>query len=104
MEETSSPLASCIKKTAGARKILVRGKNGCLCNIFGSDTVKQSQPRTEDKGCAETRPQDYTYFNVQRGVARSSDGILLRESGGEQRKRWVILLQVKHKDIISIEG
>lgn len=32
------------------RNITVRGKDACvcLCNIFGSDTVERSQPRTED--------------------------------------------------------
>lgn len=44
------------------RNITVRGKNGCLCNICGFDTSKQSRPRTEDPGRAETRPRDCPYF------------------------------------------
>lgn len=50
--------------SSSEENITVRGKNGCLCNIFGSDTVEQSQPRTEDRH-ADTHPQHQTYFNVE---------------------------------------
>lgn len=79
-----------------------------MCNMFGSDTVERSRPRTEDRGCTETRPQDRAHFSVRRGVERSADGILLQDSRGEQMRKTgkpeeinVILSQVMHRDIME---